>query len=501
MFERAAAPFAHTRAIAIDEDGLRILQSVDLLDAALADMRTRIRLNLEHRGRVFLSFSLHGRARQGLPGMAFFHQPRLEQVLRDGMRRFPGHVRLVAGRSLTGLEQDRDGVVAITDDGRRVRARFLLGCDGGASSVRRLLGIRLVGRSLPEPWIDIQARAPRLERPDDVLDFTYVAEPGRPAVDCASPLGHRRWEFRLNRGEPPDAALTPAGLRRLLASRGVDAAGVEVLQRWSYVFHAREAERWRHGRVFLLGDAAHLMPPYAGQGLSSGLRDAACLVWRLAAVAAGAPVALLDQYESERRPDLRRRARLSLLIGAIIGVRRESVARLRDAAFRMAMRLPVSRRYLAEFRIKPDWVCGPGLLAPRGRGASPAGHLLWQPRVGSLTGRMRLDEALGGGWAFLSWQRSCRPAALRGPGLRELVVRPCGERPRAADEVVDLEDRLRLQFRRYRARGLLVRPDRFIYGSDRDRLDDPLLLACLDAPARRRDEAEPGAHRRRSTTA
>jgi len=501
VVERETTPFAHTRAIAIDEDGLRVLQSVGLLEAALADMRTAIDLRFEHRGRVFLRFSLRGRARQGLPGTAFFHQPRLEQVLRDGLARFAPHVRIASGCTLVGIEQDSGGVTALIAEAgqtRRVRARFLLGCDGGSSTTRRLLGIRLLGRTLPEPWIDIQARTGRPEPADTVLGFTYVAEPARPAVDCASPLGHHRWEFRLAPGETPGEALTPDGVRRLLATRGVDARRIEIVQSWSYLFHAREAERWQASRVFLCGDAAHLMPPYAGQGLSSGLRDVASLCWKLAAVARGAPRALLASYQSERQPNLRRLTRLSLLIGAIVGVRNPALAGLRDMALRLAAGLPGARRWIADYRIKPDWICGPGLLARRRHRRSPAGHLLWQPRVRAAGGDLRLDEAIGPGWAFLSWQRPRMPRALRQTGLlREIVVQPraggpaacpepCLGPPPAADcqRVVDIEDRLRRQFRRHRVRAVLVRPDRFIYGGDRDRLDDPLLLAVLRAAPR-----------------
>ena len=468
------------RAIAIDEDALRVWQKLGLLEAMLAHLHTRVSLHLRHRDRIFLSCDLHGRGRQGLPGTSFFHQPLLEQTLRDAL---PACVRVVSGHALIALAQDEAGVTATLHreaDGAaiEVRARALVGCDGGSSTTRKLLGIALSGRTLPEPWIDIQAHAG--DAPSDPaarLDFSFIADPARPGAECLAPGGLRRWEFRLRRNEDPRQANTPAGIARLLAARGVDPATVEIAQSWVYVFHARQAERFRKGVVFLCGDAAHLMPPFAGQGLSSGIRDAGNLCWKLAAVLAGdAPDSLLDTYESERRPNIETVTRFSQRVGALVMVRRESLADLRDAACRIAVRWPVLGYRIRHFHIKPEWVSGPGWFAARRARRSPAGRLLWQPWVVTASGdRRRLDDLLGPGWSYLTWNDGGgMPAHLDRLGVRPLRVFPKW-RPRhglGGDEVVDSEDRLRAQFRAHRATGLLVRPDRFIYGSDRDDLDE-----------------------------
>ncbi len=286
-------------------------------------------------------------------------------------------------------------------------------------------------------------------------------------------MGQHRWEFRLRRDEDPDAAQTPDGLRALLASRGVDADQIEILRSWAYVFHVRQAERWTCGRAFLCGDAAHIMPPFAGQGVSSGVRDVGNLCWKLAAVLRGAPVWLLDSYESERRPNVAALTRLSLRIGALVMVQSPFLATCRDVACRVAVRLPWLGSRIRDFRIKPDWVCGPGLLAATRSWRSPAGQLVWQPWVVPASGyRRRLDDLLGLGWVYLSWRRPNMPAHLRAAGVREFVAHEAGRswRGLADHEFVDIEGRLRAQFRRHRARGMLIRPDRFIYGSDRDDL-------------------------------
>ncbi|WP_428390340.1 FAD-dependent monooxygenase [Lichenicoccus sp.] len=477
------------RAIAIDEDALRVWQRVGLLEPMLKHLHTRVSLHLRHRDRIFLSCALEGRGRQGLPGTSFFHQPRLEQTLREAL---PGCVQVLSGHSLSAIAQDAAGVTATLlreADGAaiEIRARALVGCDGGSSTTRKLLGIALPGQTLPEPWIDIQAHAADPEHnsggdPAAQLDFSFIADPARPGAECLTPGGLRRWEFRLRRDEDPRQANTPAGIARLLVARGVDPATIEIVQSWVYVFHVRQAERFREGRVFLCGDAAHLMPPFAGQGLSSGIRDAGNLCWKLAAVLAGeAPDSLLDSYETERRPNIETVTRFSQHVGALVMVRHEPLANLRDAACRIAVRLPGLGHRIRHFHIKPEWVSGPGWFAAKRARRSPAGRLLCQPWVLTASGhRRRLDDLLGSGWSYLTWDDGDgMPAHLRRFGVRALRVFPRRHswQELGADGVVECEDRLHAQFRAHRATGLLVRPDRFIYGSNRDDLAKALDLA------------------------
>ena len=477
VVEREAAIHPRQRAIAIDEDALRVWQGIGLLHPLMADMSTSVTIHLHNRKRIFLSCDLNGRGRQGVPGMCFFHQPLMERTLRDGLSHHAS-VEVRLGHELVSVEQDEAGVTvglrAAGRPARSVRARYLIGCDGGASSARKLLGIELRGRSIAEPWLDIQARARFPHDPSGRLDFNFIADPERPGADCYASNGYHRWEFRLRRDEDPDAANTPAGLRRLLAARGVDADAVDILASWVYVFHVRQADRWKLGRAFLCGDAAHIMPPFAGQGISSGIRDVGNLCWKIAAVLQGtAAASLLDTYESERRPNVMAMTRLSLRVGAIVTLQNRLLASCRDIGCRIAVRLPWLGGYIREFRMKPDWICGPGMLTRSRSLRSPAGHLVWQPWVVPAAGyRRRLDDLLGNGWTYLSWRKANMPAHLGKMGVRELVVH---ERRRswhglAAHEIVDIDDRLRLQVRRHRARGLLIRPDRFIYGSDRDDL-------------------------------
>lgn len=197
---------------------------------------------------------------------------------------------------------------------------WLVGCDGAGSAVRRLAGIPLRGRPLRQRWLVCDAVGDA-GRPS----FTYHCSAGQPSVDMPVPGGHR-WEWLLRPGPVPDA-------------RGLVPGGVEVVRQAVYSFGARRAERWRSGRVLLAGDAAHTMPPFAGQGLGAGLRDA----WALAALlTTGDPTS----YERLRAPHVQEMTRLSLLLGGLLQTPHPAAAR--DTLLAAAFRSPVLGPWLAQ---------------------------------------------------------------------------------------------------------------------------------------------------------
>ena len=234
----------------------------------------------------------------------FIYQPALERVLREGVNRYPSvDVRLE--REAGAFRELADGVeIAVTDlrDGTAsaVRGRYLLACDGGSSPIRTQLGIGFEGRTYEDPWIVIDTKV-KQEWPE-VDRLRFHCDPERPAVDCPTPLGHHRWEFPILPGEDGEEVSSEDYIWTLLEPTASHRARRDPAAR-RLVHHVRFAERWREGRVFLLGDAAHCMPPWIGQGMASGVRDAHNLCWKLASVVAGkATPALLDSYEPERKP-------------------------------------------------------------------------------------------------------------------------------------------------------------------------------------------------------
>jgi 3-(3-hydroxy-phenyl)propionate hydroxylase len=250
-------------------------------------------------------------------------------------------------------------------------------------------------------------------------------------VDCPTPLDHHRWEFPVLPGEDRDEVSSEAYIWTLLSRYGITPEHVEILRRAVYVHHVRFAQRWREGRIFLLGDAAHCMPPWIGQGMASGVRDAHNLCWKLAAVIRGdARPALLDSYEPERKPHVRAMTDKAVFFGRVITERRPALARARNVAFRVAMRVPRVGSYFRDAEWFPDIDVVHGFVDRDSRREHAiVGRRIPQPLVTPMGGDAEpvlLDEVLGTGWSIVSrtprepgaWDGLARVHVLG----RELVV-------------------------------------------------------------------------------
>jgi 3-(3-hydroxy-phenyl)propionate hydroxylase len=322
VVERSTGVHPLPRAVAADDEVQHLLELVrpGLLDGAVDDVGVRL---LSARGDELGSLAFR-RGPSGHSGLALFHQPCLEQRLRTALE---GAVELRLGTELRSLWQDAVGVRAELDDGSVVRGSWLVGCDGASSAVRRNARMGWQGRDLTRSWLVVDVEG-AVNRP--VL--TYTCDPRRPQVDMPLPGGHR-WEWLLDEGEPAPDPLP-------LLARDVDPASVRIVRAVTYRYGARQAARWRSGRVLLAGDAAHTMPPFAGQGLGAGVRDA----WALAGMlAAGDP----SGYQALRSPHVAEMTRLSLFLGAVVETRSERAAAARDVLLRKAFRAPVLGGWLS----------------------------------------------------------------------------------------------------------------------------------------------------------
>jgi len=416
VIERDPTPYARARAISTDEEVLRCWQYAGLAEELKAEMLGDLPLDfVDHRGRSFLSLHLKPRG-NGHPTQMFIYQPALERTIRAGVERFPD-VTVLLEREAGAVRQGGDGVeVDVTDlrDGSKavIRARYLLACDGGSSAIRTQLGIGFEGKTYEDPWVVIDTKV-KQEWPE-VGRLRFHCDPQRPAVDCPTPLGHHRWEFPVLPGEDPDEVSSEEYIWTLLSRYGITPEHVDILRRAVYVHHVRFAERWRDGRIFLLGDAAHCMPPWIGQGMAAGVRDAHNLCWKLAAVIAGnATPALLDSYEPERKPHVRAVTDKAVFFGKVITERRPALARARNVAFNAAMRTPRLGPYLRAGEWFPDSDYVHGFVERDSRRAHPiVGRRLPQPCVDGVL----LDDVLGTGWSIVS-------RSPRGPGPWEGIAR------------------------------------------------------------------------------
>jgi 3-(3-hydroxy-phenyl)propionate hydroxylase len=396
LIERNATTVQEPRAVSIDDESMRTMQAIGLTDQIEAIVaRGYGSRYLSPSRRLFLTVDPTSRD-YGFDKRNAFQQPELEQVLRDGLNRF-AHVRQMFGCEMESFAQTKDSVRLEIRDlaGHRssVTGRYLVACDGGRSPTRSSLGIELAGSTFAERWLIVD-----LVRTENRFRHTEVhCDPARPCISLPGPDNIRRYEFMLHKGEGEELATDEAFVRNLLSRVGPDRNAAFRRVR-VYTFHARMATSWRHGNIFLAGDAAHLTPPFAGQGMNSGLRDAQNLGWKLAeAIAGKVDDAFLDSYEVERKPHAWEMINLALRMGQVMMPENGVKAALTRAAFGVLGLYPPARDYFAQMRYKPKPRFRQGLLFPDGKPESQTmvGRLIPQPVVED-TDRVRclLDRQL-----------------------------------------------------------------------------------------------------------
>ena len=384
--ERQPHPYPLPRAVHMDHEVARIIQSCGLGEdlsriSEPADL-------YEWRNGDGLTLLRLGRDGVGLSGWAqslMFNQPALEALLDQQARSVGAHVR--RGVEVTGLTQNDTDVTVETATGQTVRASYVVGCDGANSTVRQLCQVPVEDLGFFYDWliVDVVLNEPRVFDPINL----QVCDPSRPTTVVSGGPGRRRWEFMRLPHETLDELNSAARAWELLAPWDVHPDNAELERHAVYTFNARFAQRWRTGRVFLAGDAAHQMPPFAGQGMCAGIRDAANLAWKLDLVLRrGAPDRLLDTYESERRPEVCASIEFSMELGKIICVPDSAQAAARDQAMSGAVGPEPSE-------VPPLPPIQAGLIEPR---SPQAGQLFPQGRVdGEL-----FDDVHGPGWRLVT---------------------------------------------------------------------------------------------------
>lgn len=234
---------------------------------------------------------------------------------------------------MVAFEQTRDGVSLSITDGRggaeTLGCDYLVACDGASSPTRRALGIAMRGDTYQQRWLIVDICGTK----EEYHHTRVFCDPARPGITLPGPNGTRRFEFMVHANEDDEAIRSEESVRNLIAAVGPDREA-PIRRRVVYTFHARIAERWRSGRVFLAGDAAHLSPPFAGQGMNSGVRDSHNLSWKLAAVLRGVlGDGVLDSYEQERAP-----CRATHRDGGENGARNDAAIAIQDARHTIAIR-------------------------------------------------------------------------------------------------------------------------------------------------------------------
>lgn len=458
VLDRWSAVYPQPRAVHLDDEICRIIARLGIADEFASISRPTLGLRLLGADFGVLAQFNRDQTRDanGFPQANMFDQPELEALLRANLKHYP-KAQLRGNAEVTQITDGADSIrITFTDrsDGHvhHVEGDYVLGCDGANSVVRAHIGSTMRDLKFQQRWlvVDIATDAD-LGQWDGVHQ---VCDPVRAGTYMRIGQARYRWEFQLLAGETAGEFGTLEALRPLIApwAGSVTDNELNLLRVAEYTFRAQVADRWRRGNVFILGDAAHLTPPFIGQGMGAGIRDAANLAWKLAAVQRGTMAAdVLDSYEQERKPHTRQLIRLALSVGwAMTGG-----GRVGDAARRLVLpRL----RFIPGMRRRIVDSTTPALhstaLAGKSRLPGRLGGRLC-PNPLQRDGR-RLDDVLGAGFALITMIRptAADEAALRRRGVVVLTPQP--------------GDVLATWLRRGHANAAVVRPDRTVARAGRD---------------------------------
>lgn len=465
VLERDAVIHPLPRAVHFDGEVMRIFQAMGLAGpiGAVARASAKGTHFVNAAGRTMLiRRAFEGAGPQGWAVNWYVHQPDLDRELRRGVARY-ANVDVRLQRDVLDVETAAGHVVVRAQDTVRgaaetYSARFAVGCDGGRSLMRRIVGSSMEDLGLRQPWFVVDVLIdPASERARLLPDYTIQhCDPARPITAVYVGGNRRRWEIMVMPGDDTRRMGEPERFWPML-SRWVGPQDGVLERSALYTFHSVVANGWRRGRVLLAGDSCHQTPPFLGQGMCAGIRDAMNLAWKLDRVVnGGASEAILDTYESERRPHVHAFIKLAVEIGGVIQATDPVVAAERDRRF------AAGEPEMFEF---PQPQLGPGI---RDEGAPPVGVVQPQPRLAD--GRL-LDDATGCRFRVLA-SRAVLDAARDATGevLQRIgaAVVQADDEPEVAKLLADLD-----------AAALVLRPDGYAFGIARTGTDLARLVARL----------------------
>jgi len=431
------------RAIAMDDETQRVLQNAGLLDQLRAHSTPILGgefVDADHKRVVGIEFETGTLGVMSLPPIVAFDQPGVEGFLRRAAA--AAGVEFRFGPEAVGITEWADRAsVDLTGPQPSITGRWVIASDGASSTIRKHLGIRFIDQGFDQPWLVVDAT--QLE---PGLGLTRLAQqicdPSRVITVVPGHADRRRWEFHLHDDEPRELAEGPEFVASLLAPWGTPEQ-IRVDRIAWYRFHAVVAERFSIGHVFLAGDAAHQTPPFNGQGMCAGIRDAENLSWKLAEVAHGrADERLLDTYDIERRPHAVGQVAHAADAGRLMDAIAAGVDTSVEAGYGGGRPFPHIEAGLIDGS-------GPGIGSP-----------LPQPMIDGVM----LDDMLGSGWSVVT-------TSPLNAGQLESVAR-------LGATVVPI-DASTMPFLLTAGSAVVVRPDRYVAGVSKSLSELPDLIDRL----------------------
>lgn len=478
IVERHEAIYPLPRAIAFDHEVARILNLLGLMDAMEPFLASPGKYHWRSaKGETLFVLDWTEQSISGFRTSYIFSQPQLEQVLNTAAAAEP-LITVHRGFEMTGFRQTGHGVVV---SARRwpepvgeltLRGGFLVGADGANSLVREGIGGSLIDLGFKADWLVVDV----LPLPGQMLPFdddlmVQICDPKRPTTMVAGGPGRRRWEFMALEGETLADLNSVERAWELLKPFGL-ACDNAILERHAvYTFRGAVADRWRQGRVFVVGDAAHLTPPFAGQGLCAGFRDAAALAWRLDLALRGlASEPMLESYGTERADHARAWVINAIELGKVICVLDPAAAAARDAgmmAARAAGAPPPSSGILPQL--------GPGMTLPDQAGGT-LGHGGTLGREGQAA---HIDNLLGSGFHLISLLGD--PAEALSPASAAMfkALRGVSVDLSPASPITDQAAVYARWLAELGADTVLIRPDFYVFGAASGQGGADALLQAL----------------------
>jgi len=445
------------RAIRFDDECMRVFQTLGVVDKVLEQVAAAPGMKFVNScGNLLIDWQRPMEA--GIHGWSScyrVHQPDLEQALRKQLTDY-ANLDIKIRHDVFAISEERDHVTLqyenmATGELLKSTARYVVGCDGARSLVRRLMGTSLSDLKLHERWlvVDLRLKKPVPELEEYTIQY---CDPKRPMTYICGAGDRRRWEIMVMPGDDLTQINTPHWIWQQV-SRWIGPEDAEMERSAIYMFHSVVARQWRNGRLMLAGDAAHQTPPFMGQGMAAGIRDAANLAWKLRDVIQGAASEdLLDSYESERSPHVREFIEGAVRFGNIIQTIDPDIVTLRDTAMSKA---------IEEFRT-PEPLLGPGAHddSPKGICGKVA------PQFRLEDGRLSDDIAGYQYMLLISAEAASRAPAVMSKVQEYGVTSIIADTPSAQTWLQEIG-----------ACAVLIRPDRYVYGLAKEAEEVSELLA------------------------
>ena len=464
IIEKEQEIYPFPRAVHLDDETLRIFQSLGIFKELKDALKFFNKMQLSAKiGQPLVQLTIGNElGKYGFGSDYWFDQPHLEQALRKKCQQSTFITEFIGWEAIRLTQTDEVVLLKIKqgDQIKHLTARYLIGADGANSITRKQLNISFSDLKFNQKWLVVDTlwnNTPPKKWPPL---HQQICDPKQPISFIPGVGKHYRWEFMLDQRSAQSSSkeLAKHHLKQLRVDKEVT-----IIRHAVYSFQAKIAQSWQKGRIFLLGDAAHQMPPFLGQGMCSGIRDAHNLGWKLhLCLQQLSPSSILHTYQQERHSHVTRLIKGAIILGSVIQTRNPFVALIRNTILRFLNLSPLLLSFIKNQIVKKEDIHS-GFLGRHTKRLK--GKLFIQPFVHQQTAasKVLLDECLGNGFALIL-QCPIPLHQIRNLAKRiHLCILTIDFEDDNGQSIHDYNNLLKDWFRTNRVDFVLLRPDRHIY--------------------------------------